>query len=131
LQSLMDSDAGNNLLAAYKRAQNILRIEEKKDGPHDGPVDEAALEAPEEQALNAALRKAEGSVAAALAAEDFPGAVAALAALRAPTDDFFEKTLVNEPAFRKNRLRLLSRLRSAMDRVADLSKIEAQGNMSV
>ncbi|WP_206931148.1 glycine--tRNA ligase subunit beta [Roseococcus thiosulfatophilus] len=130
LQSLMDTEAGKNLLAAYKRAQNILRIEDKKDGPHQGPVDEAALEAPEERALNAALTQAEGAVKAALAAEDFPAAMAALAALRAPTDDFFEKTLVNDPAFRKNRLRLLSRLRSAMDRVADLSKIEAQGNMS-
>lgn len=131
LQSLMDTDAGKNLLAAYKRGQNILRIEDKKDGPHQGPVDEAALEAAEERALNAALTHAEAAVAAALAAEDFPAAMAALAALRAPTDDFFEKTLVNDPAFRKNRLRLLSRLRSAMDRVADLSKIEAQGNMSV
>ncbi|MBB3898962.1 glycine--tRNA ligase subunit beta [Roseococcus suduntuyensis] len=130
LQSLMDTEAGKNLLAAYKRAQNILRIEDKKDGPHQGPVDEAALEASEERALNAALIQAEGAVKAALAAENFPAAMAALAALRAPTDDFFEKTLVNDPAFRKNRLRLLSRLRSAMDRVADLSKIEAQGNMS-
>jgi len=130
LQSLMDSDAGPNLLAAYRRAQNILRIEEKKDGPHTGPVEEAALDAPEERALNAALTEAEARAAAALAAEDFPAAMAALAALRAPTDDFFEKTLVNDPAFRKNRLRLLSRLRSALDRVADLSKIEAQGNMS-
>lgn len=131
LQSLVDSDAGTNLLAAYKRAQNILRIEGKKDGPHSGPVDEAQLLAPEEQALNTALTQAEAAVTAALAAEDFPAAMAALAALRGPTDEFFEKTLVNDPALRNNRLRLLSRLRGAMDRVADLSKIEAQGNMSV
>lgn len=130
LQSLMESDTGRNLLAAYTRARNILRIEEKKDGPHSGPVEEAALEAAEERALNTALTRAEAEVGAALAAEDFPAAMSALAALRAPTDEFFEKTLVNDPAFRKNRLRLLSRLRSAMDRVADLSKIEAQGNIS-
>jgi len=125
LKSLVESEAGTNLLAAYKRAQNILRIEEKKDGPHAGPVDEAALAAPEEQALNAALARAEAESQAALAREDFAGAMAALAALRAPTDAFFEKILVNDPAFRNNRLRLLSRLRAAMDAVADLSKIEA------
>ena len=125
LKALVESEAGTNLLAAYKRAQNILRIEEKKDGPHSGPVDEAALAAPEEQALNAALAKAEADSQACLAKEDFAGAMAALAALRSPTDAFFEKILVNDPAFRKNRLRLLSRLRAAMDAVADLSKIEA------
>ncbi len=125
LKSLVESDTGANLLSAWKRAQNILRAEEKKDGPHDGPVEEAALAAPEEQALNAALAKAEAESRACLAREDFAGAMAALAALRAPTDAFFEKILVNDPAFRKNRLRLLSRLRAAMDAVADLSKIEA------
>ncbi|MCX8135306.1 MAG: glycine--tRNA ligase subunit beta [Roseococcus sp.] len=125
LRSLVESETGANLLAAWKRAQNILRIEERKDGPHDGPVDEAALEAPEERALNAALARAEAEARACLAREDFAGAMAALAALRGPTDAFFEKILVNDPAFRRNRLRLLSRLRAAMDAVADLSKIEA------
>jgi glycyl-tRNA synthetase beta chain len=125
LKSLVESEAGTNLLAAYKRAQNILRIEEKKDGPHSGPVDEAALAAPEEQALNTALARAEAESQSALAREDFAGAMAALASLRGPTDAFFENILVNDPAFRNNRLRLLSRLRAAMDAVADLSKIEA------
>ncbi|MCU0889424.1 MAG: DALR anticodon-binding domain-containing protein [Rubritepida sp.] len=127
LQSLAESETGTNLLAAYKRAQNILRIEEKKDGPHDGPVDEAALVAPEEQALNAALAQAAAATKAALAAEDFPAAMAALAALRAPTDAFFDRILVNDPdrSLRLNRLRLLSRLRATMDAVADISKIEA------
>ncbi|MFN3447571.1 MAG: glycine--tRNA ligase subunit beta [Roseococcus sp.] len=125
LKSLLESETGANLLAAWKRAQNILRIEEKKDGPHDGPVEEAALAAPEERALNAALATAEAESRACLAREDFAGAMAALAALRGPTDAFFEKILVNDPAFRRNRLRLLSRLRAAMDAVADLSKIEA------
>jgi glycyl-tRNA synthetase beta chain len=127
LQSLVESDTGTNLLAAYKRAQNILRIEEKKDGPHTGPVDEAALAAPEEQALNAALIKAESEAQASLAREDFPAAMAALAALRAPTDAFFDGILVNDPdrSLRLNRLRLLSRLRAAMDAVADFSQIEA------
>ena len=61
--------------------------------------------------------------------EDFPAAMAALASLRAPLDAFFDKVVVNapEPSLRLNRLRLLSRLRSAMDQVADLSKIESWG----
>lgn len=127
LQTLVESEDGTNLLAAYKRAQNILRIEEKKDGPHDGPVDEALLTLTQEQALNAALTTAEGAVAEALAGENFPAAMTALAALRAPVDAFFEATMVNDPvpSLRQNRLRLLSRLRRAMDQVADLSKIES------
>ncbi len=125
LQALVESEDGTNLLAAYKRAQNILRIEEKKDGPHDGAVDEALLTLPQEQALNAALAVAEGAVAQALAAEDFATATATLANLRAPVDAFFEGVMVNDPSLRQNRLRLLSRLRSAMDAVADLSKIES------
>jgi glycyl-tRNA synthetase beta chain len=127
LKALVESETGANLLAAYKRAQNILRIEEKKDGPHSGAVDETALSAPEEIALNAALAEAEAKSQKALASEDFPAAMAALAALRPPLDAFFDKVIVNagEPSLRLNRLRLLSRLRSAMDAVADLSKIEA------
>lgn len=127
LKSLVESEDGTNLLAAYKRAQNILRIEEKKDGPHNGPVDAALLTLPQEIALNAALAGAEPRVAAALVAEDFSAAVATLASLRAPVDAFFEHVMVNdaEPSLRRNRLRLLSRLRSAMDAVADLSKIES------
>nr|WP_256437607.1 glycine--tRNA ligase subunit beta [Roseococcus sp. SDR] len=127
LKVLVESEDGTNLLAAYKRAQNILRIEEKKDGPHDGPVDEALLTLPQEQALNAALAGAEAAVAQALGSEDFAAAMASLAALRAPVDAFFELTMVNDPvpSLRQNRLRLLSRLRRAMDQVADLSKIES------
>jgi glycyl-tRNA synthetase beta chain len=127
LRVLVESEDGTNLLAAYKRAQNILRIENKKDGPHDGPVDEALLTLPEEQALNAALAGAEAAVAQALATEDFAAAMGRLAALRAPVDAFFELTMVNDPvpSLRQNRLRLLSRLRRAMDQVADLSKIES------
>jgi len=127
LKGLVESEAGQDLLAAYKRAQNILRIEEKKDGPHSGPVDPTLLALPEERALDAALAAAEAEVRARMASEDFAAAVAALAGLRAPVDAFFEHTMVNdpEPSLRRNRLRLLSRLRTAMDAVGDLSKIEA------
>lgn len=125
LKSLVESEDGTNLLAAYKRAQNILRIEDKKDGPHTGLINEAALTAPEEIALNTALATTEPQVAAALAAENFPAAMALLAALRPPVDAFFEHVMVNDPSLRANRLRLLSRLKATMDSVADLSKIES------
>ncbi|MDO9502193.1 glycine--tRNA ligase subunit beta [Falsiroseomonas sp.] len=126
LQALVEGADGPNLLAAAKRAANILRIEDKKDGPHAGPVDPALLTAPEEQALAAALGQAEPAVAQALAAENFAAAMSALAALRAPLDAFFEKVIVNDadPATRANRLRLLARLRGGMDTVADFSRIE-------
>lgn len=126
LKALVEGADGPNLLAAAKRAANILRIEDKKDGPHTGAVDAALLTAPEEQALAAALDRAEPVVAQALAAEDFAAAMSALAALRAKLDAFFDKVVVNDPdpATRANRLRLLARLRGAMDTVADFSRIE-------
>jgi glycyl-tRNA synthetase beta chain len=126
LKALVESPDGTNLLAAYKRAANILRIEERKDGPHAGPVDPALLTAPEERALAAALDAAEPAVSTALAAEDYTKAMSALAALRPPLDAFFDCVTVNDPdaQLRRNRLRLLTRLRAAMDAVADFSRIE-------
>jgi glycyl-tRNA synthetase beta chain len=126
LQALVEGADGPNLLAAAKRAANILRIEDSKDGPHAGPVDAALLVAPEERALAEALDSAEPAVGGALVAENFAAAMSALAALRAPLDAFFDKVTVNDPdkATRENRLRLLARLRGAMDTVADFSRIE-------
>jgi glycyl-tRNA synthetase beta chain len=126
LKTLVESETGTNLLVAYKRAQNILRIEEKKDGPHAGPLDAALLTAPEEQALAAALDAAEPATQAALAAEDYNSAMSALAGLRGPVDAFFDRVTVNDPdaQLRRNRLRLLARLRTGMDAVADFSRIE-------
>jgi glycyl-tRNA synthetase beta chain len=126
LRSLVESEDGANLLAAYRRAANILRIEEKKDAASytATELNPADLTLPEEVALSAALNRAAPEAARLLAAEDFSAAMAALATLRAPLDAFFEKVLVNEPQFRRNRLALLARLRAAMDSVADLSKLE-------
>jgi len=127
LRALVETETGQALLAAYKRAQNILRIEDKKDGPHTGSIDLGLLTLPQEIALESALTSIEPQVAEQLAAENFAGATHALATLRAPLDAFFTDIMVNDPdpALRKNRLRLLSRLKSAMESVADLSKIEA------
>ena len=127
LQGLLASEDGANLLTAYRRAANILRIEEKKDGvSYDADVDPAHLELAEEQALAAALQDAAGAADAALAHEDFSAAMAAMAALRAPVDAFFDNVTVNteNSELRVNRLRLLSGIRRTLHRVADFSAIE-------
>ncbi|WP_298364428.1 glycine--tRNA ligase subunit beta [Azospirillum sp.] len=127
LQAFVGSDEGANLLAAYKRASNIVRIEEKKDGASfDQPVEADRLDLAEEQALFAALNAASATAAPLLAAEDFTGAMAALANLRGPVDDFFTKVTVNadDAGLRVNRLRLLTQIRATLNAVADFSKIE-------
>ena len=117
---------GTNLLAAAKRAANILRIEEKKDGPHGGAVDPALFAGAEEAALGALISATEPRVVEALAAEDFAAAMSALAVLRPCLDAFFKDVTVNDPQpdLRRNRLALLSRVRRVMDRVADFSRVE-------
>lgn len=127
LQEFLKKDDGANLLAGYKRAANILKIEEKKDKRvFGGPADPARLTEPEEKALHAALAAAEKDVAPALAREDFAAAMAALAKLRAPVDAFFEKVTVNAPdvALRENRLKLLAQIKATAHLIADFSKIE-------
>ena len=126
LAQMLSTPDGANLLAAYKRAANILRIENRRDGPHDGPVDPALLATGAERALGEAVAGTTAAVAAALAAEDFLAAMAQLASLRAPVDAFFDQVVVNDadPQLRANRLRLLNMLCAAMDAVADVSKIE-------
>ena len=129
LGEFLGTDDGRNLLAGYKRAANILRIEEKKDGRAYDEAPDAALAAsgqPEERALAEALAAAREEASAAVAAEDFSGAMRALSRLRAPVDAFFEKVTVNadDPALRRNRLLLLNALRAATREVADFSRIE-------
>ncbi|MBO0711267.1 MAG: glycine--tRNA ligase subunit beta, partial [Acetobacteraceae bacterium] len=124
--NLLGTDDGANLLIAYRRAANILRIEDRKDGPHDGPPDAAEFTAPEEHALAQALDRIGLSVAGLLGKEDDAAAMAVMAELRAPLDGFFDTVTVNapEPHVRRNRLRLLSRVRAVIGSVADFSKIE-------
>ncbi len=127
LAGFVATDDGANLLAAYKRASNILRIEEKKDGiAYDAAVDASLLVQEEEKALADALVAAHKHAAPLIEAEDFTGAMAAFAAVRAPVDAFFEKVTVNadDKALRANRLRLLSQIRGTLGLIADLSKIE-------
>jgi glycyl-tRNA synthetase beta chain len=127
LAAFLDTDDGRNLLAGFKRAANILRIEEKKDGrAYDGVPDSALLQQEEERALAAAIATAKAEAASAVAAEDFANAMAALARLRGPVDTFFDKVTVNadDKAVRENRLKLLNEIRAATRTVADFSRIE-------
>jgi len=127
LEAFVEGDDGANLLVAYRRAANIVRIEEKKDKARfDGALDEARFCQDEEQSLFAALNDAAAAARPALEAEEFGGAMAALAKLRQPVDAFFDKVTVNadDPALRENRLRLLSRIGATLGEVADFSRIE-------
>ncbi|HEY8564072.1 MAG TPA: glycine--tRNA ligase subunit beta [Beijerinckiaceae bacterium] len=127
LGRFLETEDGKNLLAGYRRAANILRIEEKKDGrAYDGAPDAAALVAHEEKALAQALDEAGRAAGEAVAREDFEGAMRALAVLRPAVDAFFDKVTVNaeDPALRENRLKLLNQLRAATREVADFSRIE-------
>ncbi|HVN01924.1 MAG TPA: glycine--tRNA ligase subunit beta [Caulobacteraceae bacterium] len=116
---------GANLLAAYKRASNILEAEAKKGAVPSGRPASLPGAPPEEAALIQALSRAVPAVEAALAKEDFAGAMRALAALRSPVDAFFDKVLVNSDVTteRSNRLKLLGEVRALMAQVADFSQI--------
>jgi glycyl-tRNA synthetase beta chain len=155
LQSFVGTDDGANLLAGYKRAANILRKEDWRglegeiartgeedplavvDDPDLAPViaakmadrrkrEQANHAEPAEQALSEALGQAEARAQAAIEAEDFEGAMAALAGLRAPIDRFFDEVTVNDTdqVKRAARLDLLARFRAAVHNVADFGKIE-------
>ncbi|NEV00935.1 glycine--tRNA ligase subunit beta [Bradyrhizobium uaiense] len=127
LGRFLDTDDGRNLLAGTKRAENILRIEEKKDQL-------AYLEAPdadlyqteEERRLDATILATQSEAREAVSKNDLAGAMSALAKLRPAVDAFFDRVKVNDddPNVRKNRLRLLNEIRSATRAVADFSKIE-------
>jgi glycyl-tRNA synthetase beta chain len=127
LQSFLKSDDGANLLVAYRRAANILKAEEKKDGTaYDGEPDPEAFIAGEEKALFVDLATAGELIRAEVSRERFVEAMGVMARLRKPVDAFFDKVTVNDkdPKLRANRLLLLSRLRATLHLVADFSKIE-------
>jgi glycyl-tRNA synthetase beta chain len=127
LADFLKTDDGANLAAGYKRAANILRIEEKKDkATYSGAPDVSLFESDEEKALASEINVARDAAAKSVAQEDFAGAMAALAKLRGPVDAFFEKVTVNaeDDKVRENRLKLLAEIRTALHGVADFSKIE-------
>lgn len=126
LQAFVTTDDGANLLAGYKRAANILKKEAYTPDTEGNPKTLSYTPEKAEADLIAALDSAEPAAAAAVAAEDFERAMAALASLRAPIDAFFDSVTVNDadPAKRTARLALLARVRAAVHTVADFSKIE-------
>jgi glycyl-tRNA synthetase beta chain len=127
LGKFLDTDDGRNLLAGTKRAANILRIEEKKDGKaHDGAPDPALYALGEEKTLAKAIGDVRVEASAAVAREDFAAAMSAMAKLRPAVDAFFDHVKVNDdkPQVRENRLKLLNEIRVATRAVADFSKIQ-------
>jgi glycyl-tRNA synthetase beta chain len=127
LGKFLDTEDGKNLLAGYKRAANIIRIEEKKDKrEYIGAPDAALYQLPEEKALAQAVDAAKSEATRAVGAEDFEAAMRAMAKLRSYVDAFFDKVTVNveDKPLRENRLKLLSEIREATRAVADFSKIE-------
>jgi glycyl-tRNA synthetase beta chain len=127
LGKFLDTDDGKNLLAGTKRAANILRIEEKKDSKaYDGAPVAALYSLAEEKTLAKAIDQVKAEASAAVAKEDFAGAMSAMAKLRPAVDAFFDKVKVNDddPKVRENRLKLLNEIRAATRAVADFSKIQ-------
>jgi glycyl-tRNA synthetase beta chain len=123
VSEFLDSEDGKNLLTAYRRAANILKIEDAKDGPHGGSFvySSLSLSAPEELPVLDALKEIQS-----FQGENFANVMAYFARLRGPVDAFFERVTVNDPdpQIRLNRLRLLAQLRDTMHQIADFSKIE-------
>lgn len=127
LGKFLDTDDGKNLLAGVKRAANILRIEEKKDGrAFEGAPDPALLVHPLEKHLWGTIQSTVADANLHLKEEDFVTAMDSLSTLRSAVDAFFDKVKVNEDdtQVRENRLRLLNEIRAATRAVADFSKIQ-------
>jgi glycyl-tRNA synthetase beta chain len=127
LGKFLDTEDGKNLLAGFKRAANIIRIEEKKDSrEYTGAPDPKLYQLPEEKALAQGIDAARVEASSTVAKEDFEAAMRAMAKLRPSVDAFFDKVTVNvdDKALRENRLKLLNEIRAATRAVADFSKIE-------
>jgi glycyl-tRNA synthetase beta chain len=127
LSETLSTDDGKNLIQGFKRANNILTQAEEADGvEYSYGADPKFAETDEEHALFAALDQAEAKITPAMNTQDFTTAMSAMAALRTPIDAFFEATQINaeNQMVRRNRLNLLSRIRSLCLSVADLTKID-------
>jgi glycyl-tRNA synthetase beta chain len=127
LNAALQTDDGANLVAGFKRANNILTQAETKDGvEYSFGADPKFAETDEERALFTALDAAEAAITPAMQAEDFGRAMQAMAGLRAPIDAFFTAVQINteNQIARRNRLNLLHRIRSICLSVADLTRLE-------
>jgi glycyl-tRNA synthetase beta chain len=127
LGKFLDIEDGKNLLAGYKRATNIIRIEEKKDNrQYTGAPDPKLYRKDEEKTLAREIDLVKVAATRAVEAEDFEAAMRRMARLRHSVDAFFDKVTVNveDKKLRENRLKLLNEIRAATRAVADFSKIE-------
>lgn len=127
LNDMLKTEDGKNLLQGLKRAGNILGQAEDKDGvEYSFGADPKFAETDVERALFAALDKADPAIRQAMASENFPAAMQAIAALRTPIDAFFEAVQINtdNQIIRRNRLNLLNRIREAGRQIADFTRIE-------
>jgi glycyl-tRNA synthetase beta chain len=127
LEKFLDTEDGKNLLAGYKRAINIIRIEEKKDRrDYNQWSDRSLYRQKEERALASAIETAREEGSNAVARDNYEGAMRAMAKLRPHVDTFFDKVTVNveDKQLRENRLKLLNEIREATRTVADFSCIE-------
>ncbi|MFQ3301519.1 MAG: glycyl-tRNA synthetase beta chain [Planktomarina sp.] len=127
LQQTLATDDGENLIQGFKRANNILSQAEEKDGvEYSYGADVKFAESDTEKALFAALDVADAQIKPAMDAQDFSTAMAAMSILRGPIDMFFDAVKINADSamIRRNRLNLLSRIRTTCLSVADLSKLE-------
>jgi glycyl-tRNA synthetase beta chain len=127
LKGFVESAAGKDLLAAYKRANNIVRIEEKKDGAQfKGDVVPQLFSEPEEREFNISLGHVGANVVQRIEAEEFVTAMKYVADMREVVDKFFDKVVVNDANkdVRANRLRLLTKFTATLSKMADFSRIE-------
>ena len=127
LGKFLDTDDGKNLLAGYKRATNIIRIEERRDkAEYTGEPSAELYRQAEEWELARAIDTAAAEASGAVAREDFAAAMSAMATLRPHVDAYFDRVTVNvdDAPVRANRLKLLNQIRVATRAVADFSKIE-------
>ena len=126
LGEMLATDDGRSLHAAYKRAANILRIEDAKDGPHEGEPDQALFVEDEEKKLCQAIVEVRSATEHYFRKEDYIAAMRTFALIRPTIDAFFEKVTVNAemPELRRNRLRLLARFRDTVNQIADFSRVE-------
>ena len=126
LQEMLETEDGSNLLAATRRATNILTIESKNDGPHHGKVNPSLLQQKEEHALFTKLEYITPEIESALHEERFTDVMRIIASLRQLLDDFFSTVTVNtsNASLRLNRLYLLHRFVQITQLIADFTQIE-------
>jgi len=135
LQEFIGTEDGKNLLAGYKRALNILSIEEKKDNTNYTNLYQTGAATPqgtvsiltaEEEKLTSVFKEVASKIGDALKKEQFIEAMSYASKMREPVDAFFDKVLINDknPEIRINRLRILSQLRIMLNSIANFALIE-------